>query len=56
VKVNRLFLYMVEKVNHPWLKRLDISKIKLGKGIRKIIKGGRYDSSYNIIIGNIEEI
>jgi len=56
VKVNRLFLYMAEKVNHPWFKRLDISKIKLGKGIREITKGGKYNSKYNIIIGNIEEI
>lgn len=56
IKVKRLFLYIAEKIGHSWFKRLDLTKINLGKGVREITKGGSYNSKYNIIIGNIEEI
>lgn len=56
IKVKRLFLYIAEKIGHSWVKRLDLTKINLGKGVREITKGGSYNSKYNIIIGNIEEI
>ena len=56
VKVKRLFLYLVELSSHSWFKKLDISKINLGKGVREITKGGKYDQKYNIIIGNVKEI
>ena len=55
IKVKRLFLYMSERAGHTWLKRLDFSKIDLGKGVREIVKGGTLDKKYNIIIGSIEE-
>lgn len=55
IKVKRLFLYMAERAGHAWLKRLDLSKINLGNGVREIIKGGTLDKKYNIIVGNIEE-
>ena len=54
IKVKRLFLYIVEKINHPWFKKIDLTKIDLGKGTREITKGGIYNKQYNIIIGNIE--
>lgn len=56
VKVKRLFLYLVELSSHSWFKKLDISKINLGKGVREITKGGKYDQKYNIIIGDVKEI
>ena len=56
IKVKRLFLYIAEKLDYPWFKKLDISKIDLGKGKRVIEKGGTLDKKYNIVIGNIEEI
>lgn len=56
IKVKRVFLYMAEKLNYPWFKKLDLSKIDLGKGKRTIVKGGKLDKKYNIVIGNIEEI
>ena len=56
IKVKRLFLYIVEKINHPWFKKIDLTKIDLGKGTREITKGGIYNKQYNIIIGNIEGI
>lgn len=50
IKVKRLFLYMAEKLNHPWLKFLDLSKVDLGKGKRSLIKGGVYISQYQITV------
>lgn len=55
VKVKRLFLYLAELSDHSWFKRLDLSKIDLGKGVREIIKGGKHNPKYNIIIGNVKE-
>lgn len=56
IKVKRLFLYIAETIGHSWFKRLDLTKIDLGKGAREITKGGSHNSKYNIIIGNVEEI
>ncbi len=50
VKVKRLFLYMAEKVNHPWFARLDLSRVTLGAGPRSFVKGGTKVAKYNIII------
>lgn len=56
IKVKRLFLYIAEKLNYQWFKKLDISKIDLGTGKRTITKGGKLDKKYNIVIGDIEAI
>lgn len=56
IKVNRLFLYLADTISHPWFKKLDISKIKLGNGVREITTGGKYNAKYSIIIDNIEKI
>lgn len=50
VKIKRLFLYLAEKTNHEWFKRLDLEKIDLGKGKRRIVKNGVYNSKYQITI------
>lgn len=50
VKVKRLFLYLAEKQAHAWLKKIDLSKIDLGKGDRQIVKGGVYDPKYRITV------
>ena len=50
VKVKRLFLYLAEKVNHDWYKRLELEKITLGKGKRSIIKNGVYNKKYQITV------
>ena len=46
IKVKRLFLYMAEKARHEWVKRLELSKLDLGKGPRSIVKGGVYSNKY----------
>lgn len=56
IKVKRLFLYIAEKLNYQWFKKLDISRIDLGTGKRTITKGGKLDKKYNIVIGDIEAI
>lgn len=50
IKVNRLFLYLAEKVGHDWFTRLDLEKIDLGKGKRSVIKNGVYNSKYQITV------
>ena len=54
IKVKRLFLYLMEKQNHQWLKKIDTTKINLGKGDRQIIKGGRLDKKYRITVPRID--
>lgn len=57
IKVKRLFLYLAEKANHSWVKRIDLEKVDLGKGVREIVRsGGVWDKKYNIIINDIEAI
>ena len=46
IKVKRLFLYMAEKAEHEWYKRLDHAQLDLGKGARSIVKGGIYVEKY----------
>jgi len=56
IKVKRLFLYMAEQAGLVWLKRIDLTKIDLGRGDREITKGGLYDKKYRITVGNVEAI
>jgi hypothetical protein len=49
-------LCIAENVGCPAFKKLDLSKIDLGKGKRLIIKGGKLDKKYNIAIDDIEKI
>ncbi len=50
VKVKRLFMYIAEYYNHAWFKRLNSSRIDFGKGKREIIKGGKYNKKYKIVV------
>ncbi len=50
VKTKRLFLFLARYYNHAWLKRLDEDKIDLGAGRRQIVKGGRFDTRYQITV------
>lgn len=54
IKVKRLFLYLAEQQQYPWFKRLDESKIELGKGKRQIIKGGTLNKKYQITVPEVE--
>ncbi len=55
IKVKRLFLFLAEKFQHPWLASLDFKKINLGKGKRVIASGGKYDSKYKVSLPELTE-
>jgi hypothetical protein len=50
VKVKRVFLYITEKLNLPFLKKLDIEKVDLGSGKRVVVKNGTLNRKYNITV------
>lgn len=50
IKAKRLFLFMAEKHRLPWFKKLDLSKIYLGKGNREIVRNGVLDKKYLITV------
>ena len=50
VKVKRLFLFFADRHDHPWLKKLDTSRIDLGTGKRMLVSGGRLNSRYQITV------
>ena len=54
VKVKRLFMVIAESRRHAWVKKLDISKVDFGKGKRMLVRGGRFDSKYNITVPDTE--
>ena len=55
VKVKRLFLWLAEKNQSPWLKKIDLEKFSiqggnLGSGKRVIATGGKLDPKYLITV------
>jgi uncharacterized protein (DUF2344 family) len=54
-KVKRIFLYISEKLDMPYLRKLDTKRIDLGQGFRDVIKGGRRDKKYKITVPREDE-
>lgn len=52
VKTKRLFMHAAERLNQPWLSRLDLSNINFGSGRRTIHAGGRLDKKYNLVVAD----
>ena len=50
VKTKRLFMYLAEKHDHSWVKKVNLEKVDFGKGKRSLCSNGRYDSKYKIVI------
>lgn len=50
IKVKRLACFLFEKVGHDWFDYIDLSKVNLGRGNRKIVKNGAYNAKYKIVI------
>ena len=50
VKTKRLFMYLAEKHDHAWVKKVDIEKVDFGKGKRSLCSNGHYDSKYKIVV------
>ena len=56
VKVKRVFLYLSEKLELPFFKKLDLNKIDLGKGKRQVVSvNGQFDKKYQITVPRYEE-
>jgi hypothetical protein len=55
VRVKRLFMYMAEYHGHSWFHRLDPSKINFGKGKREIVKGGKLNKKYMIVVPELRK-
>ena len=52
VKTKRLFMHAAERLDHPWLSRLDLSNVDFGSGRRTIHAGGRLDKKYNLVVAD----
>lgn len=51
VKVKRVFLFLAEKLNYDYFKKLNLSKIDLGKGKRQVIlENGQFNKKYQITV------
>jgi len=50
VKVKRLFLFMAENYDHPWMKELNLENINLGSGKRSIVTDGVLNKKYNLTV------
>ena len=50
IKVKRLFMHMAEKMEHTWVKQLDLTKIDFGSGKRVIAEHGVLDKQYDITV------
>jgi hypothetical protein len=50
VKVKRLFLHLAEACGLPWIGKLDIGRVDLGRGKCVIVTGGRFDAKYQIAV------
>jgi hypothetical protein len=50
VKVKRLFFFFADRHQHAWAKRIIKDSVDLGKGKRMLVKGGRFDSIYQITV------
>lgn len=50
VKVKRLFLWLAERHQHAWFKKLDAQKYDLGSGKRVVATEGRLDNTWLITV------
>ena len=50
IKVKRVFLYMVDKLELPLMKYLNTRRIQLGQGKRVISENGKLDKTYSITV------
>lgn len=50
IKAKRVFLYLADKLNLPWFKKIKKEKLDLGIGKRVIVKGGELNKKYQITV------
>jgi Transcriptional regulator, AbiEi antitoxin, Type IV TA system/Transcriptional regulator, AbiEi antitoxin N-terminal domain len=50
VKVKRLFFWLANRYQYPWLKKLNVKEFYLGSGNRVIAKEGKLDNQFHITV------
>ena len=50
IKVKRLFFFFADRHQHQWLTRIAREHVDLGSGKRMLVKGGKFDSVYQITV------
>lgn len=50
IKAKRLLLYLAQLSESPWAKRIDRSRLDLGRGHRRLVEGGRYVAEYQLTV------
>lgn len=50
IKVKRLFLYLAHKAGHQWVSYINLDKIDMGNGKRKLVENGVYIPQYKITV------
>ena len=50
IKVKRVFLWLAERHDLPWVRKLDLGRVELGRGKRLLAKEGRLDTKYQITV------
>lgn len=53
IKVKRLFLFLADYYQHPWLDKVDVEQIDVGSGKRSIVQGGKLDMTYFITVPEV---
>ncbi|MBI4369069.1 MAG: type IV toxin-antitoxin system AbiEi family antitoxin [Elusimicrobia bacterium] len=56
IKAKRLFLYLAEECEHPWVQKLDLDKVNLGSGKRSVIAGGHLNVKYQITVPEVSRV
>jgi len=49
-EAKRLFLFLATRYDYPWLKRVDVDSVDLGRGKRLVTRGGKLDKHYQITV------
>lgn len=50
IKVKRLALLLAERNGLPWFRKVDVTRISLGRGKRVIVKDGRFENKYKVTV------
>ncbi len=53
VKAKRIFLSAAERQNYRWFSKLELQKIDLGSGPRRVVKGGVFHRKYQIYLPEV---
>lgn len=49
-RVKRLFLFLAKRAGHVWARKLDTSRIDLGRGKRSLVRNGVFDRDFLITV------